>query len=101
MVDCVKKDYVTWTHLKNTGVVKVGCCKHIRLRLGENGEEICLHIGLRPMSLTLQWPLVNSNGSQKAQSGAADASNEKATRSHKRALQSRLTTSLHYSLRLS
>lgn len=42
----------------------MGVCKYIRSRLGVNGEEICLHIGLSPVSLTRQWPLVNSNGSQ-------------------------------------
>lgn len=44
--------------------VKIGACKHIRSRPGVNGEELCLHVGLSPASLTCQWPLVNSNGSQ-------------------------------------
>ena len=44
--------------------VKIGACKHIRSRPSVNGEELCLHVGLSPVSLTRQWPLVNSNGSQ-------------------------------------
>lgn len=55
----------TWPlNLQIHCVALTGAWKHIRLRLGANGEEICLYTGLSPMSLTRQWPLVNSNGTQ-------------------------------------